>query len=284
MSGCLKDLGCSHWLLKIRCDCDVANATVHVCACVGVCMHRRYPDGSFPLKHANVSSLLVLSKGLSSLYEAPDAGPSTSLSNSVRSLADFTSWPERTAASASATQMALTQALPSVSTDVVRAYYPLVEPSKWIAGKSVAAAQLKCHDMWSSSNIAGGGSGTSSCDYHRADGGSGGGAFSGIGGGGAGQVLAGHRFALGKGVSTSGVTATERAESDVLGRQNAQRVVNAMKHAWKGYKQHAWGHDELKPISGRSSDNWGGIGCTLVDALDTLWYMGLKDEFNEAKR
>jgi len=97
-------------------------------------------------------------------------------------------------------------------------------------------------------------------------------------------VLAGHRFALGKGVSTSGVTATERAESDVLGRQNAQRVVNAMKHAWKGYKQHAWGHDELKPISGRSSDNWGGIGCTLVDALDTLWYMGLKDEFNEAKR
>lgn len=255
-----------------------------MCTCV-VCAHGRYPDGSFPLKHANVSSLLVLSKGVSSLFEAAESSSSSDLSNAVRSLADFTSWPERTDSSA-ATQIALSRVLPSAS-NLVRAYYPLVEPARWIAGKSVAAAQLKCHDLWSSSSTnvaAGNGISSSSCDYHRADGGSGGGAFSAGVSGGAGQVLAGHRFALGKGVSASGVSAAERADSDALGRLNAQRVVGAMKHAWRGYKAHAWGHDELKPISGRSSDNWGGIGCTLVDALDTLWYMGLKDEFDEAKR
>lgn len=49
-----------------------------------------------------------------------------------------------------------------------------------------------------------------------------------------------------------------------------------MQHAWGGYKSKAWGRDELKPISGHGGDPWGGIGCTLVDSLDTLWLMGLK--------
>lgn len=57
-----------------------------------------------------------------------------------------------------------------------------------------------------------------------------------------------------------------------------------MKHAWRGYREHAWGRDELKPISGRGQDNWGGMGVTLVDSLDTLWIMGLKKEFEEAKQ
>ena len=30
-------------------------------------------------------------------------------------------------------------------------------------------------------------------------------------------------------------------------------------------------------------DNWCGMGVTLVDSLDTLWYMGMKDEFTHAK-
>lgn len=28
-----------------------------------------------------------------------------------------------------------------------------------------------------------------------------------------------------------------------------QAVVDAMKHAWGGYKRHAWGYDHLKPVS-----------------------------------
>lgn len=62
----------------------------------------------------------------------------------------------------------------------------------------------------------------------------------------------------------------------------ATAVRNAMVHAWGGYKQHAWGRDELKPQS-RTGHDWapGGAGFTIIDALDTLWLMELKDEFYE---
>ena len=61
-----------------------------------------------------------------------------------------------------------------------------------------------------------------------------------------------------------------------------QAVVKAMQWAWKGYKQFSWGHDELHPVS-RSSGEWFGLGLTLIDALDTLWLMGLEKEFGEAR-
>lgn len=61
------------------------------------------------------------------------------------------------------------------------------------------------------------------------------------------------------------------------------QVKAGMQHAWHGYKQYAWGRDELKPNSRRGSDNWGAIGCTLVDSLDVLWLMGMKQEFKEAR-
>ncbi|CAH1271786.1 MAN1A2 [Branchiostoma lanceolatum] len=72
---------------------------------------------------------------------------------------------------------------------------------------------------------------------------------------------------------------------DGVGPQNAQQkaVVEAFKHAWKGYKQYAWGHDELKPISKAASD-WFGLGLTIIDSLDTMWIMGLMEEFEEARR
>ena len=49
------------------------------------------------------------------------------------------------------------------------------------------------------------------------------------------------------------------------------------------YKKYAWGHDELRPVTGNYKDNWGGMGMTLIDSLDTLYLMGLIDEYNEAK-
>ena len=48
------------------------------------------------------------------------------------------------------------------------------------------------------------------------------------------------------------------------------------------YSARAFGHDELKPASGGWDDNWGGVGMTLVDSLDTLWLLGLRAEFDEA--
>lgn len=55
-----------------------------------------------------------------------------------------------------------------------------------------------------------------------------------------------------------------------------EAVQEAFRHAWKGYKAFAWGHDELKPIS-KTHGEWFGLGLTLIDALDTMWILGLKD-------
>jgi len=63
-------------------------------------------------------------------------------------------------------------------------------------------------------------------------------------------------------------------------RQKA--VVTAFKHAWKGYKDYAWGYDELKPLS-KSHSTWFNLGLTLIDSLDTMWLMGLEKEFQESR-
>eukprot|EP01065_Artemidia_motanka_P014896 TRINITY_DN18759_c0_g1_i1.p1 TRINITY_DN18759_c0_g1~~TRINITY_DN18759_c0_g1_i1.p1 ORF type:complete len:775 (+),score=234.79 TRINITY_DN18759_c0_g1_i1:39-2327(+) len=65
--------------------------------------------------------------------------------------------------------------------------------------------------------------------------------------------------------------------------ERAAAVVDAMKDAWGAYRRDAWGHDELAPLSAGFKD-WapGGVGLTLVDSMDTLWLMGLREEFNEA--
>ncbi|KAJ3645935.1 hypothetical protein Zmor_023554 [Zophobas morio] len=63
-------------------------------------------------------------------------------------------------------------------------------------------------------------------------------------------------------------------------RQEA--VVKAFKHAWQGYKQFAWGHDHLKPITEGYND-WFGLGLTIIDSIDTIYIMGLTKEYNEAR-
>ncbi|KAI5637431.1 glycosyl hydrolase family 47 domain-containing protein [Phthorimaea operculella] len=65
------------------------------------------------------------------------------------------------------------------------------------------------------------------------------------------------------------------------------KVVEMMKHAWNNYKLYAWGKNELKPMSKRPhlSSVFGGgeLGATIVDGLDTLYLMGLMDEFREGR-
>ncbi|KAI1273722.1 family 47 glycosyl hydrolase [Xylaria sp. FL0933] len=63
-------------------------------------------------------------------------------------------------------------------------------------------------------------------------------------------------------------------------RQN--EVRDAFVKSWKSYRRYAWTSDELAPVSGAAKDTFGGWAATLVDALDSLWIMGLKDEFYEA--
>jgi Glycosyl hydrolase family 47 len=71
--------------------------------------------------------------------------------------------------------------------------------------------------------------------------------------------------------------------SDELARSRRVHVKQAMKFAYHSYETFAFGHDEVLPQTKGHNDNWGGIGTTLVDSLDTLWLMDLKDEFWRAR-
>lgn len=64
----------------------------------------------------------------------------------------------------------------------------------------------------------------------------------------------------------------------------AERVKAETRHAWQGYKRHAWGHDALKPLS-KAPHDWYATSLlmTPVDALDTLVLMGLDTEAKEAR-
>nr|CAH7739746.1 unnamed protein product [Callosobruchus chinensis] len=75
-----------------------------------------------------------------------------------------------------------------------------------------------------------------------------------------------------------------RVEPKFTGPTTARQkaVVKAFKHAWKGYKRFAWGHDHLKPIS-EGYEDWFGLGLSIVDSLDTIFIMGLKEEYREAR-
>ncbi len=75
-------------------------------------------------------------------------------------------------------------------------------------------------------------------------------------------------------------TETKDAQTKRLERLAAIR--DSFEHSWQGYKIHAWTKDELKPLDGESHQSFGGWGATLVDSLDTLWIMGMKEEFESA--
>ncbi|KAK4529168.1 hypothetical protein CCYA_CCYA01G0025 [Cyanidiococcus yangmingshanensis] len=62
-----------------------------------------------------------------------------------------------------------------------------------------------------------------------------------------------------------------------------EAVRQAMQHAWQAYRRDAWGHDELRPLSHSFEDSMNGVGLTMIDSLDTLYLMGLMDEFREAR-
>ncbi|MGY4396682.1 mannosyl-oligosaccharide alpha-1,2-mannosidase [Sphingomonas sp. UYAg733] len=57
-----------------------------------------------------------------------------------------------------------------------------------------------------------------------------------------------------------------------------------MTWAWDLYRQHAWGKDEIKPVSATNSSfplKAHHLGLTLIEALDTLWVMGLDSRFQD---
>ena len=78
--------------------------------------------------------------------------------------------------------------------------------------------------------------------------------------------------------SQAPVTAAERVEL-------AAQVKAEFQHAWSNYRRLAWGHDELKPVSGTVHDWYppAVVQMTPVDALDTMLLMSLKAEAADAQ-
>lgn len=70
---------------------------------------------------------------------------------------------------------------------------------------------------------------------------------------------------------------------DPIEAQRQEKVKDAMLHAWTAYEKYAWGNDELQPQSKNGVNSFGGLGATLIDALDTLYIMGLDEQFQKAK-
>ncbi|CAB4068260.1 MAN1A_C [Lepeophtheirus salmonis] len=74
---------------------------------------------------------------------------------------------------------------------------------------------------------------------------------------------------------------------DMTVKDKRDFVRNMMKHAWDNYAKYAWGSNELRPISrrGHSASVFGSspMGASIVDGLDTLYIMGLMDEYKKGR-
>ncbi|XP_010276709.1 PREDICTED: mannosyl-oligosaccharide 1,2-alpha-mannosidase MNS1 [Nelumbo nucifera] len=87
-------------------------------------------------------------------------------------------------------------------------------------------------------------------------------------------------------IKTSGKTSEPKKqaiEDDPVDIERRQKVKDAMIHAWTSYEKYAWGQDELQPQTKNGVNSFGGLGATLVDSLDTLFIMDLKEQFQKAR-
>lgn len=65
----------------------------------------------------------------------------------------------------------------------------------------------------------------------------------------------------------------------------AQDVRSEFRWAWQNYATRALGYDQILPVSGGHSDFFAtghSVGLSLIEALDTLWVMGLDSELSQA--
>ncbi|KAI0602903.1 endoplasmic reticulum mannosyl-oligosaccharide 1,2-alpha-mannosidase [Biscogniauxia sp. FL1348] len=75
---------------------------------------------------------------------------------------------------------------------------------------------------------------------------------------------------------------SERSHERRTREERQKEVKRVFLNDWKAYKSFAWMKDALKPLSESYRDQFSGWSATLVDSLDALWIMGLREEFDEA--
>lgn len=85
---------------------------------------------------------------------------------------------------------------------------------------------------------------------------------------------------------TSEVARGQRKQSvkllkDLRSKHIGLDIREGMKNAFRAYARDAWKADEYMPIQKRGVDTFGGKGLTIIDSLDTLYLMGLMDDYNK---
>ncbi|CAK7345676.1 unnamed protein product [Dovyalis caffra] len=86
-----------------------------------------------------------------------------------------------------------------------------------------------------------------------------------------------------KGSTGLDISSISKDGDDPVSFERREKVKEAMLHAWNSYEKYAWGQDELQPQTKNGADSFGGIGATLIDSLDTLYIMGLHEQFQRAR-
>lgn len=74
------------------------------------------------------------------------------------------------------------------------------------------------------------------------------------------------------------------ARDDARWNALAEDVKAQMAWSWDCYRDRAWGKDEIRPVSGTFSSfplETHHLGLSLIEALDTLWVMGLDSRFED---
>src|SRR5215469_7028667 len=73
------------------------------------------------------------------------------------------------------------------------------------------------------------------------------------------------------------INMTGKADSDKL-----KAVTRVMRDTWEAYNKIAWGHDEIKPVTGGTRRSRNGWGAFIVDSSTTLVVMKLWNELQHS--
>src|SRR5690242_3649534 len=85
-------------------------------------------------------------------------------------------------------------------------------------------------------------------------------------------------------ISLNGFGQTTAHFTNAMKAEMRSKVIAACRHAWMGYKDYAWGYDDLQPLT-KNGKNWykQSLFMTPVDAYDCFVLLGMKKEAEEAK-
>ncbi|GAB0106175.1 hypothetical protein JMUB6875_51580 [Nocardia sp. JMUB6875] len=82
-------------------------------------------------------------------------------------------------------------------------------------------------------------------------------------------------------LAATSLTGRGRATADYASRP--EQVRGEFLHVWNAYRRFAWGHDELRPLTGGFSEFFAAghpVGLSIIEALDTLYVMELDSELD----